>query len=359
MKTAKQKPPKKTESQWARVAECLYRNRSSGTYYAWVKRGGKQIRKSLLTQDRKLAERALKEFREKAGLIDHKSDLRDVTFEGLGKKWLKIRFTRLKPSAAKRIGGCMDRLNEVFGRYRIRDINESACERWELKRSQEVSASTFNKEKEVLNGLFGYAIEKGLLIADPSRRVKRRKLSTKEILIPSRDQFTALVKQLRSMDVRYQNAADLVELLAVSGMRLGEATRIRWREVNFDQGSFTVSGGKAGTKNREIRFVPLFPSMRRLLEVFRAKREIEEEAELIPINDAKNALMSACRKANLPNFTHHSMRHFFVSNAIEAGIDFKTIAAWVGHKDGGLLVAKTYGHLRDSHSMEMAKLMDF
>jgi hypothetical protein len=44
-----------------------------------------------------------------------------------------------------------------------------------------------------------------------------------------------------------------------------------------------------------------------------------------------------------------------VSNAIEAGVDFKTIAAWVGHKDGGLLVAKTYGHLRDTHSFEMAQ----
>jgi len=51
------------------------------------------------------------------------------------------------------------------------------------------------------------------------------------------------------------------------------------------------------------------------------------------------------------------MRHYFVSNAIEKNIDFKTIAAWVGHKDGGLLVAKTYGHLRDTHSFEMAKLM--
>ena len=46
-----------------------------------------------------------------------------------------------------------------------------------------------------------------------------------------------------------------------------------------------------------------------------------------------------------------------MSNAIEKGIDFKTIASWIGHKDGGLLVAKTYVHLRDTHSMEMAKRM--
>jgi len=34
------------------------------------------------------------------------------------------------------------------------------------------------------------------------------------------------------------------------------------------------------------------------------------------------------------DFTHHSLRHYVVSNAIEAGVDFKTIAAWVGGMGG-------------------------
>ena len=67
----------------------------------------------------------------------------------------------------------------------------------------------------------------------------------------------------------------------------------------------------------------------------------------------------ACEQAELPHFSHHHLRHFFCSNAIEAGIDFKAIAGWLGHKDGGLLVAKTYGHLRDEHSAIMAKRMTF
>jgi integrase len=66
-----------------------------------------------------------------------------------------------------------------------------------------------------------------------------------------------------------------------------------------------------------------------------------------------------CELAGLAIFTHHRMRHYFVRYAIEAGVDIKTIAAWVGHKDGGLLVAKTYGHLRDTHSFEMARRMTF
>ena len=81
------------------------------------------------------------------------------------------------------------------------------------------------------------------------------------------------------------------------------------------------------------------------------------EERIIPIDSAKKAISTACRKAGLPQFHHHSLRHYFVSNAIEVGVDFKVVASWVGHKDGGVLVAKTYGHLRDQHSFSMAKLM--
>ena len=53
------------------------------------------------------------------------------------------------------------------------------------------------------------------------------------------------------------------------------------------------------------------------------------------------------------------MRHFFCSNAIEIPVDFKTIADWLGHTDGGVLVARTYGHLRQEHSDRMATKMTF
>ena len=36
-----------------------------------------------------------------------------------------------------------------------------------------------------------------------------------------------------------------------------------------------------------------------------------------------------------------------------------TIAAWLGHKDGGILVGKVYGHLLDEHRQKAAKLVHF
>jgi hypothetical protein len=40
-------------------------------------------------------------------------------------------------------------------------------------------------------------------------------------------------------------------------------------------------------------------------------------------------------------------------------MDFKTVAALQGHTDGGVLIAKTYSHLRTEHVDNMAaKLVD-
>ena len=134
-----------------------------------------------------------------------------------------------------------------------------------------------------------------------------------------------------------------------------------WGDVNLELGNFTVTGGEYGTKNHEARTLPLFPA----LEAFflRLQTALPKQPEptdrIVRIDNAKKAIASACETSKLPHFHHHSLRHFFCSNAIEAGVDFKTIAGWLGHKDGGLLVAKTYGHLRDEHSAAMAKRMNW
>jgi hypothetical protein len=42
-----------------------------------------------------------------------------------------------------------------------------------------------------------------------------------------------------------------------------------------------------------------------------------------------------------------------------AGLDFMTIASWLGHRDGGVLVGKVYGHLADTHKQAAAQRLAF
>jgi integrase len=60
-------------------------------------------------------------------------------------------------------------------------------------------------------------------------------------------------------------------------------------------------------------------------------------------------------KARMPRVGFHDFRHFFASQCVMTGVDFMTIAAWLGHRDGGILVGKVYGHLADEHKRRMAE----
>lgn len=344
--------------EWERVAECLYRHKSSGVYYGLVKRGGKQFRRSLKTPDRKLADSRLRNFREKAARLTSTGRGSQILFEELAARWLERIRPGLKPSSFRRREVSIAQLNQHFGKMVVRNISARECDGWVVKRSNR-SASTFNNERETLRLALDFACRDGLLLENPANTVERRKMERHEIKVPTRAEFKILMEGLRKSDSRYQEAADLVEFLAYSGTRLGEATGITWADVDFESKRFVVSGGEAGTKNHEARTVPLFPNLQELLERMKKRLDPKPSDRINPIDTAKKAMASICRKQGLPAFTHHCLRHFFVSNAVELNIDFKVIAGWIGHKDGGILVAKTYGHLRDSHSTEMAKKMTF
>lgn len=362
--------PKKSEkeqSDWKRVAECLYLYIPSGKYYGIITKSGKQTKRSLRTQDRKLAERALRELHEELSNLSADPADRKIKFDVLADRWLTAANTSSKENTAKRNAGLVKKLiaSPEFKGQQASSISRKDCEDWAAKSSKRVKPRTYNYELGTLKQIFEYAIEIGALLKNPAQSLKRLKDAPKEIVVPTRGQFDLLISTLEKMtqkDARSRHAIELVKLLAFSGMRLNEGVSITWEEIDFERGLFTVSGGEKGTKNGEIRKVPLFPRFRAFLEEIWEKRaemggESVNSGGISQTKTARTAIESACETAKLPKFDHHCLRHYFVSNAIEIGIDFKTIAQWIGHKDGGLLVAKTYGHLRDTHSFEMAKLM--
>jgi integrase len=338
----------------------LYRLESSGTYYALFKRASKQIRKSLKTTDRALARRRLNELQEKVSALNQTRGASKLTFSELADRWLSNHRVHLKEKSISRLDTCLKGLKPSFGHVPIRNINSQHCEKWLTSRGKTISPSSYKHERRVLLAVLDYAVRDGLLLDNPARKVVPvRKIPKSKIVIPTREQFAKLVAAIRQADVRAKPAGDLVELLGYSGMRLGEATTLTWGDIDWDRGTFTVTGGERLTKNLDVRVIPLFPALRELLDRIRGDSEPEPTTRIIPIDNAKTAIINACKNAKLSDFMHHSFRHYFCSNAIEAGIDFKVIAGWVGHKDGGYLVAKTYGHLRDAHSFEMAKRMTF
>jgi integrase len=168
---------------------------------------------------------------------------------------------------------------------------------------------------------------------------------------------------------------DFLRLLAFTGAREQEALRLRWPHVDFagrrifigaDE-NFTATAmtiGSGGTsKSRSSRIVDFNPQLEALLHEMHSRRAPDSDW-LFPSPQRGNKDIHAKTlresfnlvraKANLPNIGFHDLRHLFCSFCVMAGIDFMTVASWAGHRDGGILIGKVYGHLLDEHRQKMA-----
>ena len=79
----------------------------------------------------------------------------------------------------------------------------------------------------------------------------------------------------------------------------------------------------------------------------------------IAAHTLRESLKLVRKQAGLPKVGFHDLRHLFASQCVMTGLDFMTIAAWLGHSDGGILVGRVYGHLVDTHKKAAARKLVF
>ena len=105
-KIDKNNSPTRKPYTFKRVSENLYKVTETGGYYALVKRGGKQIRRSLKTTDKALAKRRLAELKQKASKLRTGKEQASITFEKYSERWIKAKEASLKSQTIRRMKDC-------------------------------------------------------------------------------------------------------------------------------------------------------------------------------------------------------------------------------------------------------------
>jgi integrase len=188
----------------------------------------------------------------------------------------------------------------------------------------------------------------------------------RELITPS--EFDRLLTAAQNVcEKNGEQLTDYLRFLAFSGAREKEALRIKWADVDFERERVTI-GADGLSKNRESRTVEFNSQLSALLSEMRTRRA-PDCSWLFPspqrgprdehVKSFRESLKIARKAAGLDWVGFHDLRHYFCSVCVMAGIDFMTIAAWLGHKDCGILVGKVYGHLLDEHRQKAAKLVHF
>jgi integrase len=365
-------PAENTDSIWQKTPVAnLMRHKPSGNYYARIRVSGKLIWKSLKTDTMSVAKLRLGDFhkneRQRAeartavsrGKMTFADALQTYRERLKGDHSLK---QRSKDYREERIAALLKSWPDLKQTDMAR-ITKADCMTWASEFGKAASPTAFNNTIGTLRMVFDVAIEAGARYDNPAVLIKRKKVRKKILQLPSQKQFVDLVAAIRNNEGGWAGrCADLVEFLAYSGCRKGEAARIAGKDCDFDKGEIAVLGDPAtGTKNWEVRRVPIIPAMRQLLLRLKQNCDATEFANqtVMRVHECQGAIDTACKKLGITRFTHHDLRHLFATRCIESGVDVPTVSRWLGHKDGGALAMKVYGHLRDQHSVAMAQKVNF
>lgn len=359
------------KSEWESTrVQNLVRYTPSGTYFARFKVGGKLIRKSLKTPVFSVAELRLPDEIKK-----HRKNQEARRNFATGKMSFgeAVQIYRdklaanpeLKPRSKSYYGMILDFIERSWPALfesDIRDITERACQEWLKRYRTNYAPSVVNNSIGVLRAVFAEALDAGARFGNPALSLKRMKVRGKRLKLPSRDEFLKFVHEIETGGSRdSKNCADLVRLLAYSGVRVGESKHLTWSDVDFKKSKLHVRGDpETATKNGEVRVVPLIPELQSMLEKLRADRSQEPaSAPIMRIHECQKSMDRAAKIVGMERITHHDLRHLFATICIESGVDIPTVSRWLGHKDGGALCMKTYGHLRDEHSAAQAQKVSF
>jgi integrase len=234
------------------------------------------------------------------------------------------------------------------------------------------SPGTFNKAVDALRKMLDIAVERGALAHNPiAGRGIKAKLSPRKPHLPDTKILMAICAEIeRGGGVAGWGVegADFCRFLMFTGCRKSEAAAVTWQDVDLERGVLRVRGTKTDAAEREI---PLIPAARGLLAKIQARRlkvalvavngvpQLDKASAVLAVGEAQKSLDRACLALKAERLTHHDLRDAFATQAIEAGVDIPTVAAWLGHADGGALLMKVYAHHRRAHSVAQALKVDF
>lgn len=154
--------------------------------------------------------------------------------------------------------------------------------------------------------------------------------------IPTADELAALIEHA---EPRMKHA---IEFTAYSGLRLGELLGLTWEDISGDEASVLRQIRKDGSTK-----IPKYESDRIVVLIPEALQALPERAYGRVFPWTRTTLYEMWRAARRAagvseEITFHALRGYAATYLIDAGIEPLDVALFLGHKDGGVLVRKTY-----------------
>lgn len=316
----------------------------------WIKwyEDGKAKYESLKTQDKKdaLVAKAAKELQLRSGTPVAQINMTVSEFAEQYLLWHRGEY----PWAEKEMRYYFDSVViPEFGKTRMASLDPQRVELWKHKRlgsighrsKRPVSRATVNNELKKLKAMLNKAVEWGVIQRNPILSVKTL------ARMDARPRSFFAKEQLQAIYDADPSSSAIWQLLANTGMRVGEAMNLKWQDVT-EKNIRVLSTNEHATKTRQWRDIPLSPGASDAL------RQLDKTSTyVLPrmcMMTLRTRFKKACEIAGVVG-TPHELRHTFISHLVMQGVPLRTVQVLAGHKT--ISVTENYAHLAPSHMADM------
>lgn len=360
--------------------------RGSVWYGSYTTPGGKRIKESLGTEDRKQAQELHDRRKAELWRIERLGDFPDVTFEEACLRWLEEKAHKKSLDADKgRIGFWLMHFEGVL----LKDISEAkiyaavsrmtnrkAKERWEQRamsmtkkgldigeyKPAAVSTSTKAKHLALMKALMRAAerewkwIEKSPVIKVPQERNKRVR-------------WLEPAEAKRLIEECPEPLKSTVEFALATGLRRSNIVDLKWQQIDLQRKVAWIypeeskSGRAIGVALNEMAESVLKRQIGRHHNwVFVHTESVKRNDGTTTASvrkmrvDSNTAWRAALKRAGIEDFRFHDLRHTWASWLIQAGVPLSALQEMGGWES--IEMVQRYAHLAPNHLTEHARQID-
>lgn len=316
----------------------------------------------------------------------------------------KQQIPTLEDAVGNYLRSCEHRLSDSYvelqrthlGHFRrfVGNADSLRCDQVVLERVEEFLQArlsmrdpvTVRHERNTLIRFFDWAVNRKYTAESPAAASERITAGTDRDRFRTKDEITKILslgdfdetETMELWECLFLNTAEIAELLqavrsrstdvlsvrlhtvpAYTGMRRGEVLRLRWTDVDFDEGFLTARSRKQSRQQRETaRRIDLHPALRELMLTWQSQCKsarhvigMAGSTQQIDCDKANRLFWRPMRgtewcidtKKNWFKVGFHTYRHSFASNLAAAGVDQRVIDEFMGHTTEAM--RKRYRHL--------------
>ncbi|MBK1633764.1 recombinase XerD [Thiohalocapsa halophila] len=328
-----------------------YRRKDSPVWWAsYIDHSGRRVRRSTGTTDRAEADALEAKWKVEAYRARHWEEQPSRDFEELIAAYLKATAGDRRPRSEETVRMHVRRLRAHFAEQVMNTLTAADVGEYiQIRKAEEVSNSTINRELEVLSAAITYAVREwawqlpnpvsGRMLKEPEGRLRW----------VTKAQAAALIRAAEAAAGKAPHLAPLITLALHTGMRRGELLGLEWSRVDLPSAVIYLEADHTKTARR--RTVPLNAVARgAIMQQARFRAAHCPDARWVfctrggeHIASVKTAFKRACERAGIEDFRFHDLRHTCAAWLVQSGVPLTEVRDVLGHST--INMTERYAHL--------------